>query len=257
MPHALTDRDRRLRLEFAHELLAQVAHDPRCLNWVVTTDKCWFYQYDPRCKECNKEWLHKDEDRGQVVCRERSVKKVMLVPFFDSRGLLHWEYFHNQNITKEVFLGVVQCARERIRIRRGAQVWHNRDEYVLHMDNAPTHRSLLVRGYLRQENWNVMKHPPYSPYLSPADFFLFPQLKKKIKGYLYPSIEALVVTIEFELELQQNGANASRSGWTDADVAYCSKETTLKGCGKFHRDSQIWTFFDSVQNVNNNMDNLS
>ncbi len=199
VPHELTDCDQRLRLEFAHELLAQYSHDPRCIEWVITTDKSWFHLWDPRNKYESMEWLKRDENRGQVVSRERSVNKVMFLPFFDSKGLVHREYFHNQTINKEVFLPIIKRAWEAVKTKRGSEVWNNREEYLLHMDNASAHCSDLVQGHLRQIHWNTLKHPPYSPDLSPCDYFLFPRLKKKLRGHKYPSIEALVVSIEREL----------------------------------------------------------
>ncbi len=128
------------------------------------------------------------------------VKKVMFIPFFDSQGVVHKEYFHNQTITKEVFAPVLRRAHANIRLKRDREVWENRDQYILHMDNVPSHRSKLVTDLLRDElQWNRMRHPPYSPDLSLADFFLFPRLKKEIRGVQYPNIEALVMTIECQI----------------------------------------------------------
>ena len=37
------------------------------------------------------------------------------------------------------------------------------------------------------EKVKVLNHPPYSPGLSPCDFFLFPRLKKMLSGNKYMS----------------------------------------------------------------------
>jgi len=34
----------------------------------------------------------------------------------------------------------------------------------------------------------VLDHPPYSPNLAPADYFLFPKVKSHLKGRLFDSI---------------------------------------------------------------------
>jgi hypothetical protein len=39
-----------------------------------------------------------------------------------------------------------------------------------------------VQKYLTKRGVKVIEHPPYSPDLSPADFFLFPTLKKEMAG---------------------------------------------------------------------------
>ncbi|KAG5316891.1 MOS1T transposase, partial [Acromyrmex insinuator] len=52
-------------------------------------------------------------------------------------------------------------------------------------DNAPAHTSLLVREFLAKNNTLMMPQPPYSPDLAPCDFFLFPKLKRPMKGRRY------------------------------------------------------------------------
>jgi hypothetical protein len=38
---------------------------------------------------------------------------------------------------------------------------------------------------------DVIPHPPYSPDLTPCDFFLFPKMKLKLKGHWFVSIEEI------------------------------------------------------------------
>ena len=37
----------------------------------------------------------------------------------------------------------------------------------------------------------TVPHPPYSPDLAPCDFWLFPKLKKKLRGFRYETIEEM------------------------------------------------------------------
>ncbi len=111
------------------------------------------------------------------------------------------EILVNQTVTRFVFHAIVRRVRFALRVRRGTKVWFNRDEYALHMDNAPAHRSHLVQGYLAQHKWPVLKHLPYSPDLSPADFFLFPRLKKKLWGTHHGSVDRLKELIWQEVGL--------------------------------------------------------
>jgi len=62
---------------------------------------------------------------------------------------------------------------------------------MLHHDNAPAHASLLIRSYLAKHQTSVVPHPPYSPDLAPADFFLFPKLKTTLKGRRFETIEEI------------------------------------------------------------------
>ncbi|KAG5327041.1 GVQW3 protein, partial [Acromyrmex heyeri] len=45
----------------------------------------------------------------------------------------------------------------------------------------------------------MMPQPPYSPYLAPCDFFLFPKLKRPMKGRRYATIEEIKTTSKEEL----------------------------------------------------------
>ena len=43
---------------------------------------------------------------------------------------------------------------------------------LLH-DNAPSHKAGIVAGFLQQENVTVLSDSPYSPELTPYDYFCF------------------------------------------------------------------------------------
>ena len=58
--------------------------------------------------------------------------------------------------------------------------------HLLH-DNTSSHKSEVVKSFLASEKVKVLNHPPYSPGLSPCDFFLFPMLKKMLSGNKYTS----------------------------------------------------------------------
>ena len=49
----------------------------------------------------------------------------------------------------------------------------------------------LLRLFFASEKVVVLNHPPYSPDLSPCDFFLFPKLKKMLFGSKYKSRSSL------------------------------------------------------------------
>ena len=62
--------------------------------------------------------------------------------------------------------------------------------HLLH-DNASSHKCVVVKPFLASENVKVLNYPPYSPDLSPCDFFLFPNLKKMLSGNMYTSRSSL------------------------------------------------------------------
>jgi len=54
---------------------------------------------------------------------------------------------------------------------------------------APAHTALSVTRYLASLGWTVVPHPPYSPDLAPCNFFLFPTMKKTLKGKRFATME--------------------------------------------------------------------
>ena len=62
--------------------------------------------------------------------------------------------------------------------------------HLLH-DNASSHKREVVKSFLASEKVKVLNYPPYSPDLSPCDFFLFPRLKKMLSGNKYTSRSSL------------------------------------------------------------------
>ncbi len=55
-------------------------------------------------------------------------------------------------------------------------------EWWLHWDNAPVHTAATVVDFLAAKGVKTVPHPPYSPDLAPADFFLFPKMKAELAG---------------------------------------------------------------------------
>jgi transposase len=64
------------------------------------------------------------------------------------------------------------------------------DWFLLH-DNTPSHTATIVKQFLAKRNATVLDHPPYSPNLAPADYFLFQKVKSHLKGRLFDSISGI------------------------------------------------------------------
>ena len=197
IPHVLTDHQKLQRRRFCQDFL-QRCRLFRFHNWVITTDEAWFYLHEPGSRTENKQWITADENHPQVALRSRNCAKMMVIPFFDIRGLVDTQYFENRTITRRVFEPIIREVWQVLRLRRRAQ-WQQNHRIHLHMDNAPAHRGRDVRRALLEMEWQQIPHPPYSPDLSPCDFFLFPYLKRKLRGREYPNLDRLRMSLEREI----------------------------------------------------------
>ena len=100
----------------------------------------------------------------------------MLIAFFDAEGVIHQEFVpEGQRVNVEFYVGVLDRLLKRIRRVRTAKFQFS--EWFLLQDNAPSHNAAIVKKFLANRNIAVLHHPPYSPDLAPADYFLFPKLK--------------------------------------------------------------------------------
>ncbi len=198
VPHQLTEEHKRKRREFCQDFLRRARLQRNFLSSVMTTDEAWFYMMEMRTKEENKQWLPPGADRPQVPRRPRNCKKLLIIPFFDRHGLVHIECLQNQTVKGRTFLLMLQRVQESLFLRR-LPVRRNPARALLHMDNTPAHRSCPVQDWLTAVEWRQVPHLPYSPDLSPCDFFLFPLLKRKLRGCNYGDIPRLSAAVYQEL----------------------------------------------------------
>ncbi|XP_031634457.1 uncharacterized protein LOC116347857 [Contarinia nasturtii] len=75
-----------------------------------------------------------------------------------------------------------------------------------------------ITQFLTSQNIDLMGHPPYSPDLAPNDFFLFPSVKKKLRGQRFLTPEDAVEDLDLLLEpvdgmyIEESISNRSKSG---------------------------------------------
>ena len=79
---------------------------------------------------------------------------------------------------------------------------------MLNHDNPSSHSIRLTVEFLKQIK--VIKHPPYSLDLGKCDFWLFFNLKKNLRGGLFPSEEEIGVAIN------AFSSSISRNKWLEA-----------------------------------------
>jgi histone-lysine N-methyltransferase SETMAR len=111
----------------------------------------------------------------------KSQKTEMFVTFFNSGGIIHKEFVPpGHMVNKEYYVKVLSHLVQRIhRVR--PQFQERGSWFHLH-DSATPHTAVSVQQFLAKQGIPELTDPPYSPDLSPPDFFLFPQIKSTPKG---------------------------------------------------------------------------
>ena len=78
----------------------------------------------------------------------------------------------------------------------------SREFFLLH-DNATIHKAASVCQFLTPKKVTTLYHRPYSPNLSPPDYFLFPKLKMKLKGLHFADVGEIQEAVTGELKKVQ------------------------------------------------------
>ena len=179
VPQALTQDQKEVRASICADLLHEAHSDATFVNSIIAEDESWCFQYDPQTKRQSAEWRPTGTPSSKKVRRQPSKTKTILMVFFsDARVIVHHEFVPlGQTFNQEVYISVLRRMRETLR-RRRPDLWASGQWTLLH-DNARRHTALSVSRFLTKHNVIVLPHPPYSPDLSPRDFFLFLRLTKK------------------------------------------------------------------------------
>jgi histone-lysine N-methyltransferase SETMAR len=190
VPRHLTEDQKDDRLSICTNLLEIAKNDANFMSSIITGDESWVYGYDPETKQMSSQWQTQSSPRPKKARQVKSNVKTMLIAFFDIDGLVHHEYVPiGQSVNAEFYKTVLQRLRDAVRRHRPGK-WRT-GYWLIHHDNAPAHRSVTTNAFLTKHNIPLLPHPPYSPDLAPCDFFLFPQLKKTMKGRRFDDIEQI------------------------------------------------------------------
>ena len=116
--------------------------------------------------------------------------KGMPIVFFDIHGILDRKFIpQGQTVNTAFYCDVLRRIREDNR-RKRPDLWRN-GNCVLQHDNAPAHTVLQTSEFLGQTNISVGQHRLYLPDLTPADFFLVFQMKSKLRGRRFDTVEEI------------------------------------------------------------------
>ena len=183
VPHLLTDEQKQSRVRLASQVIEKYDKcDPHRLEEIVTSDETWVYHFQPDSKAKNKVWVSSEGDRPVIAGRCKTSNRMLYAIFFDSKGPVFQipvpkgssvtGKFYRESVLTQL-VDFYQKRRPRTGAR-GIKLFH---------DNAPARKSATVQEYLKESGLDVLDHPPYSPDLSPCDFWSFPKLKEMLAGH--------------------------------------------------------------------------
>lgn len=189
VPHNLTEEQKAARVAWCDVNLKRF--DGGASNHVysiVSGDESWIYSYEPESKAQSTVWSFVNELKPTKVIRSRSSSKKMVASFVSKSGHVSTVCLEDRKtVTADWYTTV--CLPEVI-----AELRKNNPNrrIILHHDNASSHTARRTIEFLEEKNIELMDHPPYSPDLSPNDFFTFPRIKEKLRGQRFQSPDEAV-----------------------------------------------------------------
>ena len=188
VPHALTEAQLARRTEICDSLIRLENKNHSFLKSLVTGDEKWIGYSNLKRK---RSWGSPSDPPNVTPKADLDQKKVMLSIWWDWKGILHFEPLPpSRTINSDVYCEQLDKSKKEIekKIRRELV---NRRGVVFHPDNARPHTSLKTQQKLRELDWDILPHLPYSLDLAPSDCHLFRSLEHYLRGKKCESEEHL------------------------------------------------------------------
>ena len=106
--------------------------------------------------------------------------------FWDAHGVIVIDYLDKgRTITGAYYVALLDRLVDQIRKKRP----HLKKKILFHDDNALSHTSNIAQAKKHELGFKSLPHPPYSPDLTPSDYYLFPNLNRWLCGRRFESNE--------------------------------------------------------------------
>ena len=225
VPRMLTDEHKAARVTICQAMLTRDdGMNGAFFSSIVTMDETWMPFFNPETKRQSAQWKHTDSPPPKKFRVTASAEKMMVAMFWDSEGVILTHCVPKgttvtaasyEHVLRTKLLPALQAKRP----EKAARV-------LFHQNNAPAHRAILTQEFLRDNNYEVVSHAPYSPDLAPSDFWLFPTMKDTLRGRPYSSRAAIASAIfQWAKQTPKEAFAAAMESWRRR----CEKCVRLQG----------------------------
>jgi len=114
---------------------------------------------------------------------------ILLIDYLPKGQTINAEYYSSLLVQLKDILKEKHCGK----VTKGVLFLHG---------NAPAYRALATQKKLAYLGFQCLDHSPYSLYLAPSYYHLFPGLKKQLKGRHFSSDAEVIAAAETRLDRQ-------------------------------------------------------
>ena len=158
----------------------------------MTVDETWVHYYESENKAQSRQSVGPESPRPKKFKTQPSAGKVMATVFWDAQDVIRLEFLAKKStirVTVAYYANLLDQLRTVIREKRRGKLSKG---ILLQQDNARVHTCKIAMNAVELNGYELIPHPAYSPDLAPSDYFLFPNLKKDIRGRHFRSNEEVV-----------------------------------------------------------------
>lgn len=160
---------------------------------IITCDEKWVRYTN---KSRGRTWTLPGEPPAKVPKTTLTANKVLLIVFWDVRGIIHHEYLKSgETLTAYKYSRILSKVND-IWKSRSVPSHIKRKGILFLQDNAKPHIAKLIKNKLKSLNWETINHPPYSPDCSPTDYHLFLSLQNYLDKKKFENSNAIKIDIQ-------------------------------------------------------------
>lgn len=189
LPHLLSEENKANRERICGELLSMHQRND-FLTQLITVDEVWVYWDNANRSYHDRSWYGAGDQPTTSIRRCLTAQKHLATIFWDVKGILLCDVLpRGKNINAELYCTQLDKLVDAIRQKRHRLPGNSFENFHFLQDNARPHTARLTQDKLAEIGFTVLPHPPYSPDLSPSDYYLFSPMKNSLRGKTYHSAE--------------------------------------------------------------------
>ena len=187
VPKSLSDKQMETRASVCSTLLKHFRSKDDFLLHLVTVNDTWVHYYEPENKAQSHQWVGPGSPRPKKFKTQPSAGKVMATVFWEAKDVIMLDFLPKRStIIGVYYANLLDQLRTAIRENHRGKPSKG---VLLQQDNVRVHTCKVAMDAVERNGYELIPHPAYSLYLAPSDFFLFPNLKKDIRGLHFRSDE--------------------------------------------------------------------
>lgn len=191
IPHSLNDAQKKSRVEGAKELLSVLLSCQK-ENWrnIITGDSSWFsFSYG-----IDGVWLDEGESPPEQECGGIYTTKILVTIIWGVNGIYLVDFLpEDESFNTSYFIQNILIPIHSQKMN----IWSesHRRKIWLHLDNSRVHNSIESMKKTAEFGFKRAPQPAFSPDIAPTDFFLWGDIKEKLKGSKFDDKDQLFEAI--------------------------------------------------------------